>query len=159
MSKPTITLAKDVRQPATSPSNQQVAKGAAALVAAASQAKPTTPAPSPLPQVAAAQAASAVVAQNVAPIKPRTFPDNALIVVVSTTNPKRPGTKAHGKWGLYDEAKKLSKDGTITVGNMIQAFANAKWPKRRALSALRWDSQHGFIEVTMPGAAPAPAKQ
>lgn len=71
--------------------------------------------------------------------RPAKFALNSTITVVATANPKRPGTKAHRKWPLYT--------GCATVADVIQAFVKAGWPKRRALSALRWDSGHGFIEI------------
>ena len=72
-------------------------------------------------------------------IKARAFPDTAKIVVVSEANPKRPGTKAHAKWALYKGCK--------TVAEVIAAFVAKGHAKRRALSALRWDEGHGFIEI------------
>lgn len=67
------------------------------------------------------------------------FPETAKILVVASENPKRAGSKAHAKWALYKGAK--------TVADVIAAFAKAKYPRRRAMSALRWDSGHGFIKI------------
>lgn len=94
------------------------------------------------------KSAKPAAAKSVAVAKPetakpaterRSFPETARIVVVATANPKRPGTKAHAKWAFYAKAK--------TVGDLVKAFAAAKYPRRRAMSALRWDSGHGFIKV------------
>lgn len=88
-------------------------------------------------QKPAAKATTAPAAKPA--VQARSFPDTAKITVVAETNPKRPGTKAHAKWQLYAKAK--------TVGDVIAAFVAAKHPKRRALSALRWDEAHGFIKI------------
>lgn len=87
-------------------------------------------------------AKSVAVAPVVAP-KPvaerKSFPEDARITVIATANPKRPGTKAFTKWGFYAKSK--------TVGQFVAAMIAAKYPRRRAMSALRWDSGHGFIKI------------
>jgi hypothetical protein len=77
--------------------------------------------------------------------RPAKFALNSTITVVATANPKRPGTKAHSKWPLYGGCK--------TVADVIAAFLKAGWKKRNALSALRWDSGHGFIEINESAAS------
>ena len=71
----------------------------------------------------------------------KTFPLSARIVVIAEANPKRPGTKAAAKFPLYA----ANKAGT--VAGLIEAFRAAGYPKRKALSALRWDSGRGFIKI------------
>lgn len=71
----------------------------------------------------------------------KTFPLSARIVVIAEANPKRAGSKAAAKFPLYA----ANKDGT--VAGLIEAFRAAGYPKRKALSALRWDSGHGFIKI------------
>lgn len=68
------------------------------------------------------------------------FPLTAKITILKDANPKRPGTQAHTKWGLYMNCK--------TVGDVVEAFKAAKYPRRKAMSALRWDSSHEFIKIT-----------
>ena len=76
----------------------------------------------------------------VAPTKERvSLPLSAKIVVVSTANPKRPGTKAAAKWPLYEGAK--------TVADVVAAFKRAGFAGRRAMSALRWDAARGFVKI------------
>ena len=68
------------------------------------------------------------------------FPLTAKIEVVATANPKRPGTKAAEKWGFYKGCK--------TVEDVVKVFAKNDLPRRKAMSAIRWDSEHGHITVT-----------
>lgn len=109
---------------ATAPKNIQI-----------SPTKPTTaarPAPSASKTEAKAPAKAAVA-------RPPAFPLSAKITVVSETNPKRAGTKAYSKWDHYKNAK--------TVEDVVKAFEKAGHPRRKAMSAIRWDSQHGHIRV------------
>ena len=133
MSKAPVTLAKSASTPALAPSNQKTVHAA------------TTAQTQPQPAKGGMENPTTNVV--VSPIKVRSFPDSAVITLKVMANPKRPGTKAAAKWPLYEKAKELSKDGIITVGNVVAAFVAAKYAKRRALSALRWDSGHGFIEI------------
>lgn len=98
----------------------------------------------PVKKTATAPAVASVsAAAKSAPVKVAvarvSFPDDAKITVIASANPKRPGTKAHTKWGFYSKAK--------TVGAFVAAMTAAKFPRRRAMSALRWDSGHGFIKI------------
>lgn len=67
------------------------------------------------------------------------FPLSAAITVVADANPKRPGTKAADKWEYYKGCK--------TVADVVAAYAKRDLPRRKAMSAIRWDSEHGHITV------------
>lgn len=71
--------------------------------------------------------------------RPPAFPLSAKITIVSEANPKRAGTKAYSKWDLYKGCK--------TVEDVVKAFEKANLPRRKAMSAIRWDSQHKHIQV------------
>jgi hypothetical protein len=71
--------------------------------------------------------------------RPPKFPLNARITLLIAYNPKRPGTIAAAKFPLYN--------GVSTVSELIEAFRKAGYPKRRAYSALRFDSSRGFIKI------------
>lgn len=127
--------------------SKKTAKSVRAPRSAASKA--TAPKlPEGVRSVAAATAAVPTTERTatVAPSEKKSFPLTARIVVVATANPKRPGTKAAAKWPLYATAAS-GKKGGATVADVIAAFVAAKFPRRRALSALRWDSAHGFIKI------------
>lgn len=112
-----------------------MSKTPAASQRAASSPRGSTPARhSPTNAEASQGAAGRVSRARIAP-----FPDEATITVLSENNPKRAGTKAYSKWDLYKNCE--------TVGDVVDAFAKAKHPKRMAYSALRWDSQHKFIKI------------
>ena len=115
-------------------SNMMSKTPAASPRAASSQRGPSPARTAPTNAEASQGAAARVSRARVAP-----FPDEATITILSENNPKRAGTKAYSKWDLYKNCR--------TVGDVVAAFAKAKHPKRMAYSALRWDSQHKFIEI------------
>ena len=86
-----------------------------------------------------AKATSSVPARTAVVERTPAFPLTAAITVVATANPKRPGTKAAVKWEYYKGAK--------TVADVVENFKKANLPRRKAMSAIRWDSEHGHITV------------
>lgn len=107
---------------------------------------PSSPALATVPSVAIAPKKGAKKGEKgaaPAPVAPtaerKAIPLTAKITVVASANPKRPGTKAAAKWPLYVGCK--------TVADLVKVFVAKGYPKRRAFSALRWDSGRGFIKL------------
>jgi hypothetical protein len=76
------------------------------------------------------------------------------IQLLATSNPKKPGTKAHARFALYKGAK--------NVGEYLDKVEAAGFQRKEGLADLAWDAKHGFIVLHPPGgaiaAAPAAAK-
>jgi hypothetical protein len=95
----------------------------------------------------ASKAAPSKPAATVAPTARSAIPLSARIVVVATANPKRPGTIAASKFPIYFALRDASKGKGFTVADLVKAFAEKRYPARRAFSALRFDGYRGFVKV------------
>jgi hypothetical protein len=64
---------------------------------------------------------------------------NAVITKLAP-NPKRdPNSKTHKKYNLF-------KVG-LSVKEVEEAFVAAGWPRMKARNQLRWDIEHGYVEL------------
>jgi hypothetical protein len=103
---------------------------------------------SPAKEVATVTApASAPATTETAKVKPQRyvkgrFPGNGVITLKVTGNPKRPSGASHARFNLH-------KNG-ITVAEYVQRSVEAGNKASLAHDDLRWDAQHGFIEVAIP---------
>jgi hypothetical protein len=75
------------------------------------------------------------------------FPGNGVIRLKGTANPKRPTGKSFHRFALH-------KDGQ-TVDQYVKACTTSTDPRVNckaalALSDIRWDVAHGFIQVDVP---------
>lgn len=68
--------------------------------------------------------------------------DNAVITVVKA-NPKRVGSKAHARYAQFHRAGQ-------TVAEYIAANKAANMSGMLARNDLRWDLEHGHIEIALP---------
>lgn len=69
------------------------------------------------------------------PKKPRpVLRDDRVIRVLVETNPKRPGSKSHARFGLYEDG--------MTVQQFVQAGGTA--------ADVKWDAERGYIRVEDP---------
>jgi transcriptional regulator with XRE-family HTH domain len=69
--------------------------------------------------------------------RPSRYSDNQTIKLLVDKNPKRPGTKAYEEFKYRD-------------GMTVAAFKAAVGDPAYALSAIRWDVDHGFIAIGPP---------
>lgn len=69
-----------------------------------------------------------------------------VIHVLATTNPKRPGTKAHAAWQLYKPGQ--------TVAQFAAAKVAATKTYSTVASQLKFDTKHGYIAILPPGQQP-----
>jgi hypothetical protein len=77
---------------------------------------------------------------------------NAVITYLAP-NPKRnPNSKTHRKYNLF-------KVG-MSVKEVEEAFVANNWPRMKARNQLRWDIEHGYVELGVAEEAPeeAPAE-
>lgn len=68
--------------------------------------------------------------------------DMTQIIHPMSTNPKNKGSRANAIFALY-------RDGQ-TVAEFVEAVVAAGFPRKRASSAIRWDSARKFITLSDP---------
>jgi hypothetical protein len=75
---------------------------------------------------------------------------NAVITSLVLPNPKRdPNSLTHRKYNLF-------KVG-MSVKEVEEAFVANNWPRMKARNQLRWDIQHGYVELSVKEETPAEA--
>jgi len=71
---------------------------------------------------------------------------DAIIVVKTTTNPKRAGSKARERFAIYRTG--------MTVGEYVRRCELEAVPRPKdALLDIAWDVEHGFIELEIPSSS------
>ncbi len=124
----------------TAPAPMTAAQAEKAQHKAAEGKKPEAKAPEGKKAAAAAKATD----KPAAGFRPAAFAPTARLTIVSDQCPKRPGTKAHEAWTCYHDAKGKPLS---TVEQVLARFKEKGHSQRYARSALRWDTQHGFIKI------------
>lgn len=109
-------------------------------------------APAPTKAIALASTAPAPAPAPAAPVaagKPATHPGH-YVVHVLVANPKKPGSKSHARFALYQTGQ--------TVSAYLAACAAAGQKARAARADLTWDTDaaRGFVAVLPPGTKPTP---
>lgn len=91
------------------------------------------------PAPAATQAVEAPKAKKLryAPVQVLANPDWVITSVAA--NPKRPGSKAHAKYSLFEIG--------LSIKQVEEKFVAAGYQRLKARNELRWDLEHGFITV------------
>lgn len=62
------------------------------------------------------------------------------IVKANVPNPKKPGSKAHANWNLYETG--------LTVAAFLAAYPVTDGGLGRARASLAWDLSYGYVSVT-----------
>lgn len=68
--------------------------------------------------------------------------------LLKETNPKRPGSRAHGTFDVYFHLVNDTEAETVPTGaDFVDAMVEAGYTRKLALSTLHWDIDHGFVRL------------
>lgn len=68
---------------------------------------------------------------------------NAVISYLVSPNPRKPGTKSAAKFALFEVG--------MSVAQVEAKFVEARFGKGKARNQLRWDIEHGYVALSVPG--------